>query len=60
MDMTMIDVSAVKSVSVGDSAVLIGSQGNETITVQELADLQGAISYEIPCAISKRVPRIIV
>ncbi|MDR3112672.1 MAG: alanine racemase [Elusimicrobiota bacterium] len=57
MDMSMVDVSDVKDVAVGDEVVLIGKQGNNMITAQELAKIQETISYEIVCSISSRVPR---
>lgn len=60
MDMTMVDVSAIPGVRVGDEAVLYGSQGNEAIPVEEVASLLGTISYEVLCAIGKRVPRLYV
>jgi alanine racemase len=60
MDMMMIDVTGVKGVSVGDEVVLIGTQDKETIKAEELAKLQNTINYEITCAISTRVPRILV
>ncbi|MDR2616782.1 MAG: alanine racemase [Endomicrobium sp.] len=60
MDMTMIDVTGVKGVSLGDEVVLIGIQGKEQIKVDELAKIQETINYEIVCSISSRVPRIIV
>jgi alanine racemase len=60
MDMTMIDVTDVNGVMLGDEAVLIGVQGEEDIKVDELAKIQNTINYEVTCAISVRVPRIIV
>jgi alanine racemase len=60
MGMTMIDVTDVKNVMLGDEVVLIGSQGKEQIKVDELAKIQNTINYEITCAISEHVPRIIV
>jgi alanine racemase len=60
MDMTMIDVSDVKGVSLGDEVVIIGTQGAEQIKVDELAKLQDTINYEVTCNISSRVPRIVV
>jgi alanine racemase len=57
MDMTMVDVSATPGVRVGDEAVLYGAQGHEAIPVDEVASLLGTISYEILCAIGKRVRR---
>jgi alanine racemase len=58
MDMTMVDVTHVPDAKVGDEAVLIGRQGGEEITVDEVADLAGTISYEVLCRIGPRVPRI--
>lgn len=57
MDMTLVEVSDPK-IEVGDEAVLIGSQGMETITADELARIENTISYEIICSIGKRVPRV--
>jgi alanine racemase len=56
MDQLMLDVGA-EPVEVGDEVVLLGTQGNETITAQEWADLLGTIPYEIVCGIGPRVPR---
>jgi alanine racemase len=60
MDMTMIDVTDVKRVALGDEVVLIGVQGKEHIKVDELAKIQNTINYEVTCGISVRVPRIVV
>ncbi|KAF0134670.1 MAG: alanine racemase [Candidatus Saganbacteria bacterium] len=57
MDMAMVNVGD-DNISVGDEAVLIGSQGIETITADEIAALEDTISYEVICNIGKRVPRI--
>ena len=58
MDMIMVDVTDVKNAAIGDQVVLIGSQGREKITVEEIASRSGTISYEVTCGISTRVPRI--
>jgi alanine racemase len=58
MDMTMVDVTGVPDIRVGDEAVLIGRQGNEEITADEVAEIQGTISYEVLCRIGPRVPRV--
>ncbi len=58
MDQMMVDVSAVPGVAIGDEAVLIGRQGYEKITADELADRADTISYEILLSISDRVPRV--
>jgi alanine racemase len=60
MDMTMLDVTDVPGVSEGDGVVLIGSQGNERITADDIAVQTGTISYEVLCGISSRVPRVYV
>jgi alanine racemase len=58
MDMCMIDVTDVPGVNEGDVVVLIGSQGNDRITAEEIAVKTGTIAYEVLCGISSRVPRI--
>ncbi len=58
MDMCMIDVTDVPGVEAGDDVVLIGSQGHDRITADDIAKLAGTISYEVLCGISSRVPRI--
>jgi alanine racemase len=45
---------------VGDEAVLLGSQGGQSITAWDLADLAGTIPWEVLCAIGARVPRVLV
>jgi len=61
MDQCMIDVSSLKNdVAVGDEVVLIGRQGTDEISAGQLADEIGTISYEIVCAIGKRIPRIYI
>ena len=58
MDMTMVDVTSIPGVEVGDEVVLIGTQGDEAITAHEVATWAGTISYEVLCAISRRVKRV--
>lgn len=58
MDQMMVDVGAIPGVSVGDEAVLIGQQGRQEISADELASILGTINYEITCMISSRVPRM--
>jgi len=60
MDMTMLDVTDVPGAAEGDDVVLIGSQGQERITADEVAAKIDTISYEVLCGISSRVPRIYV
>jgi alanine racemase len=58
MDFIMVDVTDIPRVSVGDEVILIGQQGGEKITPEEIAEKIGSISYEVLCSIGKRVPRI--
>lgn len=58
MDMTMIDVSHLPNIKVGDEVVIFGSQSGECISCDEQSKNAGTISYELLCAVSKRVPRI--
>ena len=58
MDMTMLDVTGLPHVRIGDEAVLIGRQGDQTMSVEELAGWSNTSPYEMFCGISLRVPRI--
>lgn len=58
MDQTMVDVSHIENVEVGDEVVLFGTQGNHTIPVEELAAMSASFNYEFVCDINRRVPRI--
>lgn len=58
MDQTMVDITGFENVSVGDEVTLIGRDGGELITADDIAELCGTIGYEIVCGISGRVPRI--
>jgi alanine racemase len=58
MDLTIIDVTEVADVTLDDRVTLLGSDGNRSITAEDLGELAGTISYEITCGISNRVPRV--
>lgn len=58
MDLTIIDVTDVPAVELGDEAVLLGEQGGLKISAEDLAEQIGTISYEVVTGISARVPRI--
>jgi len=58
MDQAIIDVTGIPEATVGDVATLIGSQGEETITVEEFSRVSRAIPWESFCSITKRVPRV--
>jgi len=57
MDNVTIDLGPETEVEPGEEAVLIGSQGEETILAEEVAARLGTINYEVTCGISARVPR---
>ena len=59
MDQTMIDVSAVPDVRQGDEVVLIGEQGGERISAEDVAERLGTINYEVVSEILARVPRVV-
>lgn len=58
MDMLMADVTDIPGVCAGDEAVIFGRSGGAFLPVEEQAAAAGTISYELLCAVSKRVPRV--
>ena len=60
MNMCMVDVTDVPGVSVEDEVVLLGRQGDERISAEQLAEWCGTISYEIVSRIHPSLTRIVV
>lgn len=60
MDMLMLDVTDLKEVAIGDEVVLIGRQGEDFISVQEMAEAAETIAYEILVNIGQRVRRVYI
>ena len=58
MDQTMIDVTEIEDVKLGDEVVLIGDGQYPEISAGQMAKMLDTISYEILCGIGQRVPRI--
>lgn len=58
MDQFMVDVTGIDEVKFGDQAVLIGTDGEETITVDQLSELADRFNYEFVCDLGKRIPRV--
>jgi len=58
MDQMMVDVTDIPGADVNDKVVLVGSYGNETITMEQIAAAADSFNYEFVCGISRRVPRI--
>ena len=60
MDQFMVDISDIDGVCEGDLVTLVGHDGEESISLDELAALTGTISYELACDIGRRVPRLYI
>ena len=58
MDQFMVDVTEIQDAKILDEVTLLGRDGKEKITLEELGDLSGRFNYECACCISKRVPRV--
>lgn len=60
MDQFMVDVTDMPGVSVGDVVTLIGRDGEETLSVEEISEMAGSFNYEFVCDVSRRVPRVYI
>ncbi len=60
MDQMMVDVTDIADVCPGDAVTLIGWDGAECITLEELGDLSGRFNYEFACDLNKRIPRVYI
>lgn len=60
MDQFMVDVTDMPQVSVGDVVTLIGQDGEETLSVEEISEMAGSFNYEFVCDVSRRVPRVYI
>ncbi len=58
MDQFMVDVTEIPDAQEGDEVTLIGADGGEKITVEELGELSGRFNYELVCCLGKRIPRV--
>lgn len=58
MDQLMVDVTDIPGVQAGDTVTLIGKDGDETISMEQIAAAAGSFNYEFACGISRRVPRV--
>ena len=59
MDQMMVDVTDIPDAREGSLCTLIGTDGTETITMEDVGDLSGRFNYELACDINMRVPRIV-
>jgi alanine racemase len=60
MDQCMINVSGIEDAAMLDEVTLLGRQGDEMISAGEWAAQLGTIEYEVPCMITRRVPRVYI
>lgn len=58
MDQFMVDVTHIPEAKQGDPVTLIGRDGAEQITMEELGEKSGRFNYELACCLGKRVPRV--
>jgi alanine racemase len=58
MDLVTIDVTGIPEAALYDEVILLGRQGDDELSVEELAAKLDTISYEVFCSISARVPRV--
>jgi len=60
MDQFMVDVTHIPGVQAGDTVTIFGTDGDETVTADEVAETAGTIGYELICGIAPRVPRAVL
>jgi alanine racemase len=60
MNLHVVDVSHLPNPQIGDEVVIIGSQKNNQITAEQIADITGTINYEVTTRIERSLPRILV
>jgi alanine racemase len=58
MDQIMVQLDEIPEARAGDPVILIGEQGQNQITAEDIARIWKTINYEVVCAIGRRVPRI--
>lgn len=60
MDQFMVDVTDISDVQEGDLVTLIGKDGSESITMEELGGISGRFNYELACDLGQRIPRVYI
>ena len=58
MDQMMVDITDIPDVKLEDIVTLIGKDGDNFISVEDMANLAGSFNYEFVCDVGKRVPRV--
>lgn len=57
MDQFMVDVTNIDDIKIGTKVTLVGKDGDARLTMEEVSEAAGSFNYELPCRISRRVPR---
>lgn len=57
MDQFMVDVTDIGDIKIGTKVTLVGKDGDARLTMEEVSEAAGSFNYELPCRISRRVPR---
>ena len=60
MDQFMVDVTDIPQAQCGDKVTLIGRDGEEQITAEEIGKISGRFNYELMCDLGKRIPRLYI
>lgn len=60
MDQFMIDVTGIDGAQLGSEIVLVGTQGDEALTMEEVSEKAHSFNYELPCRVARRVPRVYI
>lgn len=60
MDQFMVDVTDIPNVQLEDEVILVGCDGDAVLTMEEVSELAHSFNYELPCRISRRVPRVYI
>ena len=60
MDQMMVDITDIPDVKLEDIVTLIGKDGDNSISVEDMANLAGSFNYEFVCDVGKRVPRVYI
>ncbi|HIU02284.1 MAG TPA: alanine racemase [Candidatus Onthocola gallistercoris] len=60
MDQMMVDITGLKGIQERDLVCLMGRDGDENISAEELADMAGSFNYEFVCDVGRRVPRVYI
>lgn len=60
MDQFMVDVTDIPDVLIGDNVTLVGRDGDDFISCEEIGEISGRFNYEFLCCITRRVPRVYI